>query len=273
MSGGANNSRLTTITYPNARQVGYNYASGVDNTISRLTSMTDGATTLESYAYLGLGTVVKRAHPEPGVDLTYIKQTGEGTGDAGDQYTGLDRFGRVADQRWRKTSDGSHTDRFGYGYDRDGNRLYRDNTLSADPPAASNGYDELYHANGASAGYDSRNQLTDFRRGPLSDTNTDNIPDTVSTASATAGWTYDEQGNMTSVSVNGTPTSRTHDAQNELKTVGGATLTYDNAGNMTKDEAAQTYRYDAWNREVEVKDSGGTTLGGYGYDGLNRRVT
>src|SRR5262245_43981082 len=47
-----------------------------------------------------------------------------------------------------------------------------------------------------SAGYDSRNQLTDFRRGPLSDTNTDNIPDTVSTASATAGWTYDEQGNM-----------------------------------------------------------------------------
>jgi hypothetical protein len=46
------------------------------------------------------------------VDLTYIKQGVEGNGDAGDQYTGLDRFGRVVDQRWIKTSDSSHTDRF-----------------------------------------------------------------------------------------------------------------------------------------------------------------
>src|SRR5262249_50209825 len=29
--------------------------------------------TLESYAYLGLGTVVRRAHPQIGVDLTYIR--------------------------------------------------------------------------------------------------------------------------------------------------------------------------------------------------------
>jgi hypothetical protein len=33
--------------------------------------------------------------------LTYIKQAGEPVGDAGDQYTDLDRFGRVIDQRWR----------------------------------------------------------------------------------------------------------------------------------------------------------------------------
>ncbi len=41
---------------------------------------------------------------------------------SGDSYAGLDRFGRIVDQRWRKTSDGSHTDRFAYGYDRNGNR-------------------------------------------------------------------------------------------------------------------------------------------------------
>jgi hypothetical protein len=32
------------------------------------------------------------------MELTYY--TSGGSGDAGDQYTGLDRFGRVVDQRW-----------------------------------------------------------------------------------------------------------------------------------------------------------------------------
>jgi hypothetical protein len=36
------------------------------------------------------------------VDVTYIKQTGESNGDAGDQYTGLDRFGRIVDQRRKR---------------------------------------------------------------------------------------------------------------------------------------------------------------------------
>ncbi len=112
MSGGANHSRPTSLTYPNGRVIDYIYASGLDSSISRLTSLLDNSVTLESFDYLGLGTVVKRAHPQPGVDLTYIKQSGESTGDAGDQYTGLDRFGRVVDQRWIKISDGSHTDRF-----------------------------------------------------------------------------------------------------------------------------------------------------------------
>src|SRR5262249_59882496 len=136
----------------------YNHASGVDPTTSRLSPITDGSTTLESYAYLGAGTVVKRAHPEPGIDLTYIKQTGESNGDAGDQYTGLDRFGRVVDQRWLVASTGTATDRFKYGYDRDGNRLYRSNEVN-------HSFDELYHANGAANGYDQLNQLQAFARG------------------------------------------------------------------------------------------------------------
>jgi hypothetical protein len=37
----------------------------------------------------------------------------------------------VVDQRWLDGSSGAATDRFQYGYDRDGNRLYRDNAVSA----------------------------------------------------------------------------------------------------------------------------------------------
>ena len=64
MSGGANHSRLTSLTYPSGRVLTYSYAAGLDDALSRLTSLVGGAgTTLESYTYLGLDTVVKRAHP------------------------------------------------------------------------------------------------------------------------------------------------------------------------------------------------------------------
>jgi hypothetical protein len=164
MAGGANHSRLTSLVYPGTgtalKTVNYTYATGLDDSISRLSSLTSSGVTLESYSYLGLDTVVQRAHAQTGIDLTYVKRTGETNGDGGDQYTGLDRFGRVVDQRWLVASSGTATDRFKYGFDRDGNRLYRTNELN-------HSFDELYHANGASNGYDSLNQLAAFARGTL----------------------------------------------------------------------------------------------------------
>ncbi|MGH7760711.1 MAG: hypothetical protein ACREOY_04735, partial [Candidatus Dormibacteraceae bacterium] len=64
--------------------------------------LADGTTHLEDYTYLGLSTIVQKAHPQTGIDLTYIQQTGETNvlTDGGDRYTGLDRFGRVIDQYW-----------------------------------------------------------------------------------------------------------------------------------------------------------------------------
>ncbi len=265
MSGGANHSRLTSVTYPNGKVLTYNYASGLESSISRLSSLSDTSGTLESYSYLGLGTVVIRAHSQPGVDLTYVKQSGESNGDAGDPYTGLDRFGRVVDQRWRKSSDGSSTDRFKYGYDRDGNRLYRTNEVN-------HNFDELYHANGATNGYDSLNQLSAFARGTLTDANSDGIPDTVATASRGQSWTVDGLGNFSSVTSDGTAQSRTHNKQNEVTGVGGSTLVFDANGNTTTDETGKQFVYDAWNRLVTVKSSGGTTLTSYKVDGINRRI-
>jgi hypothetical protein len=148
----------------------------------------------------------------------------------------LDRFGRILDQRWLKTSDGSHTDRLQYGHDRDGNRLYRDNRLN-------DAFDELYHANGAANGYDPLNQLAEFRRGALSDTNGDGVPDTVATASRSQVWSPDAVGNFTSVTTDGTAQGRTHNRQNELTVVGTSNLAYDGNGNLTTDETGQTLSY------------------------------
>lgn len=239
----SNRSRLTSVTYPSGYVLTYNYASGINSDISRLSSLTDTSGTVESYDYLGVGTVVKRGHPLSGVDQTFILQTPESTGDAGDQYIGLDRFGRVADQRWRTSS--ADVDRNQYAYDRDGNRTSKTNTVSS-------AYSEVYT-------YDGLNQLSTFDR---------------NSGARTQSWDYDALGNWDSLTTNGgSPQTRTHNKQNEVTAVSGATSpTFDANGNMTTDETGQQYVYDAWNRLKVVKNSGGTTLKTYTYDALNRRV-
>ncbi len=239
----SNRSRLTSVTYPSGYVLTYNYASGINGDVSRLSSLTDASGTVETYDYLGRGTVVKRGHPLSGVDQTFVLQTPEATGDAGDQYTGLDRFGRVVSQRWRTSV--ADVERTLYGYDRNGNRVSRTNSLNS-------AYDEAYT-------YDNLNQLTAFNR---------------NSGARTQAWDYDALGNWESLTTNGgSPQTRTHNKQNEITAVSGATSpTFDANGNMTTDETGKQYVYDAWNRLTVVKNSGGTTLKTYTYDALNRRV-
>ena len=93
-----------------------------------------------------------------------------------------------------------------------------------------------------------------FRRGALSDTNSDNIPDTVTTASRTQEWTFDALGNWSSVTTDGNTQTRSHNRQNQITSISGLTTpAYDGNGNMTTDEQGRTLRYDAWDRLVEVK--------------------
>jgi RHS repeat-associated protein len=242
-----NQSRLTSITYPTVATgsrgiITYNYASGLDDAISRLTSLSDnGGNTLETYSYLGLGTVVKRAHPSPmnGLDLTY---NGTGTGDAGDKYTGLDRFGRIVEQKWQtEQMTPTVTDDFTYTYDRDNNRLSRTNNLNT-------AFNETY-------GYDNLNQLTSFARG-----------------THTITYSLDAVGNFASTTTDGgNPVSNTFNKQNEETQAGTANLNFDNNGNTTTDDQGKTLVYDAWNRLVAYK-SGSTTLESYSYDALTRRI-
>lgn len=254
MAGSANHSRLTSMTYASGYAVNYNYASGLDSNISRLSSLSDSSNTLEAYTYLGLGTVVKRAHSQPGVDLTYIKLSTESTGDAGDQYTGLDRFGRVVDQRWINGSN-TDVDRYQYGYDRDGNRLYKDNKVLAS-------LSEVYT-------YDSLNQIASYKLGTLNGTKTD----VTGSPSNSQSWAYDAVGNWDSITTNSTTQTRSANKQNEITAVSGATTpTYDNNGNLTTDENNYRFVYDAWNRQTKIKDSSEGVISINRFDGLNRKI-
>jgi uncharacterized delta-60 repeat protein/RHS repeat-associated protein len=251
MAGGVNNSRLISMTYPNGRVLNYNYNTGLDSNISRLSSISDSSATLESYKYLGLDTVVERDHPQPGVNLTYI---GTGPGDGGDKYVGLDRFGRVVDQKWT-TSGGAVEDEFTYTYDRDGNTLTRNNPLYTSQNNGSHNFDESYT-------YDNLNRITNFTRG-----------------THTQSWGLDGQGNFGTVTTDGSQITRTVNSQNELQTstgTGQSNPVYDNGtagdGNLTTDVNGNKYVFDGWNRLVAVKNSSGTTLVTYSYDALGRRI-
>src|SRR5579884_1873555 len=222
MANGENNSRLTQIQYPSGYQVYYNYNSGLDDTISRLSSIADSTSVLESYKYLGLSTIVEMDHPQTGINLTYISQTGQ-NGSAGDQYSCLDQFGRVAEQNWYNPSSHSSADDYQYQYNQDGEVIARTNVLDAS-------MNESY-------GYDKLGRLTSFQRG-----NGHN-----------QSWTLDALGNVSSVTTDGGTQNRTSNQQNEYTSASGsATVSYDadgnfSSGNLTGNGATLTYVYDAWN--------------------------
>ena len=78
------------MTYPGLTQVSYAYAglNNLDNSISRITSVTDNGTMVETYRYLGLSTVVGATLPEPNIF----------------ESVSLDTFGNVADVAWTRAA-------------------------------------------------------------------------------------------------------------------------------------------------------------------------
>ncbi len=209
------------------------------------------------------------------MDLTYY--TSGGSGDAGDQYTGLDRFGRVVDQRW--DLNGMDLERLKYGYDQANNQVWRQNTVAE---GLSANQDQYYTQDGLY-------QLKTLQRGTLNATQTG----ISGTPSWEEDWNYDPLGNWNGSTdtyqtrVAGTTTlnqNRTHSTVNEITNIteitGPAWPTpgYDAAGNMTSGpqplSPANGYvlTYDAWNRLVQLKN-GKMVVAAYAYDGASRRVT
>jgi hypothetical protein len=235
----------------------------------------DDGTTLAGFAYLGLDTRVQMTYPEALVQLTLIQQAGEPVGDGGDQYVGLDRFGRLVDQRWLDGS-GADIERVQYGYDRASNKVWRQNPVAT---ALSAAQDEYYTQDGLY-------QLAVRQQGTLNGSHTG----ISGTPAAEEDFTYDPTGNWTNYEIQaaGSPTleqARTHNLDNEITTLAGdaSLVAYDQAGNMTTTpqpndaswSSTYTLTWDAWNRLVQVQGSSGLEdflTVGHSYDGLTRRL-
>jgi hypothetical protein len=114
------------------------------NKLNSFDAIKNGSTTIIEYTDTGLATPAKVMYPVPNLTLDY---TVSGA---------LDRFGRITDHTW-KSSNGTDVVRIKHGYDRIGNRLYREDVAATN---AGKSFDELYS-------YDDMNQLIDMQRGTL----------------------------------------------------------------------------------------------------------
>lgn len=276
-NGSDNTIRPTTLTYPDSRVLTYNYGTtnDVDDALSRVAALVDdniASTHLVDYEYLGLVGVVDLDYTEPDVEYTLIGTTGGNDPDTGDIYRGLDRFGRVKDSYWYDYGSSSDVDRIQYGYDRNSNRIYRENVVA---DTLSKRFDELYD-------YDGINRLKAMQRGMLN-----GLKNAIMNLQFAECWALDETGNWLNFrqddTGNGTwdlNQDRTSNTVNEITDVTSSswvTPAYSKAGNMTTipqpadPSISYTATYDAWNRLVKITE-GANTVSEYEYDGIKRRV-
>jgi len=290
LNGSSNSIRPTAVTYPNGRQIGFDYgvtSGDKDDLLSRVSTIVDDPLSADDplavYTYLGASTSVRVEYGQPEVRWDLIL----GDGDASDLYNGLDRFNRVVDCAWLKGDDSEleNIDRIQYGYDRASNRTGRVNLV---PDDANSPVDELYL-------YDGLQRLAQVTRGvSLSGTNLDYVNE----PQQTQRWELDATGNWSRfqnfVAVEQASETtwvdqrRTSNRANEitgLTTHVGypwAESVYDRAGNTTllglpfSPGIPVEATYDAWNRLATTSDfliSTGPRVMTYRYDGVNRRVS
>jgi RHS repeat-associated protein len=280
--------RPTQLIYPNGRVVRYEYAESdssssssgpvaptdPDDCLNRIKFIADdnaGAvgTHLAEYTRLGLGSFVQVDYTEP--EIRYDLAAGTGS----DPYTGMDRFGRVVDLLWRNYGTAEDVVRIRHGYDRAGNRLYRE-----DPVALAHGVDmdEAYR-------YDGLYQLETFTRGALNSALT-----AIAAPTFRQAWDFDSTGNWSRFREDkdadgrwDLDQTRQHNAANEITAIDAAignlwiSPTHDRNGNMLripqpKDPTKQfTLKWDAWNRLVRVSDAE-SVITEYSHDGRNYRI-
>ncbi|MCY2964024.1 MAG: RHS repeat-associated core domain-containing protein, partial [Planctomycetota bacterium] len=283
LSGSANSIRPTLMAYPNGRVLTYSFGTvgGANDALSRIYALVDndGTTQLAAYQYLGVGAFVEVDYTEPDIKYTLIDLSSANDPDTGDIYSGLDRFSRVKDCRWYNYGTSADTARIKHGYDRAGNRLYRE-----DPVAASYGkaFDELY-------AYDRTYRLIDMQRGTLNGSKTAISDGTKTfeqcwTLDATGNWQgfrEDSDGNSSWDLVQARSDNKVNEITAVTNSVGSAWTApeYNRNGNMTTvpqpadPTKGYSATYDAWNRLVKLVDaSNSQTAQENAYDGRTFRV-
>jgi hypothetical protein len=82
----------------------YGEPLSIDDHLNRVSAQEvagEGGNLIE-YTYAGAAWQVQIQMPQPNLELTYIHQSGAPVGDAGDIYSGYDRFDRTQEILWLK---------------------------------------------------------------------------------------------------------------------------------------------------------------------------
>ncbi len=315
-SGGRQRVQRESMTLPlgtGGYAVAYSYEGGTSGTLTGLDEMAGRVTGMKidgssedrvTYQYLGAGSLVGTSYPETG-GVANLRHDNAAAGTAA--YDALDRFNRVAIDRW--TGNASYSPGTPYQmnltYDRDSNI-----TRAEDPKVFNGGAGTTpYYPYTTDYAMDGLNRVTAADRGRLSSGSI------TGETRLTEAWTLSQTGNWDadsrkinsdgdtgdtagdgSLGVVEFGETRTHNNVNEIlqrSSSGGISGTFDVkhdlAGQMIDDgrivgsSLGRGYVYDAFGRLVEVRKvsarSGGTgsitastALAEYRYDGLGQRI-
>ena len=213
--------------------------------------------------------------PTPTIQRRWKSLPGEPAGDAGDPYTGYDRFGRTEAMRWIKphVGDGGLDTLVNvqWGYSRASQKTWRKDLLA---PASAQ-QDQHF-------AYDGLYQVTERTKGLLN-VNTSAVGGIPAQAE---NFNYDETGNWVSYrqqneGAPGIDETRASNRSNQMTQVDGSSagVSYDRNGNMLTVPTgngltgpSRKLVWDAWNRLAKVSDADGGIIAEYQYDGLTRRT-
>lgn len=266
-TGGRRSYRKTKQTLPSGREFSFTYAAGIDNALSRVSTLMDDRRRVTSYKYLGASRVVGTNYGVPDVHSNLFGST------SGD-YPGLDEYGRVVSFQWTKKHSLGTTDFYDVSLTLDDNSnptLILDNVVDD--------WD-------VSATHDELNRIASFEEGGWGGSSMSNVRSSQS-------WLYDQIGNWVGfdfdIDGDGAYTSsgdlNESRESNEVNEIEGRdldsdgtadeTLAYDAVGNLIS-TGNRTYTYDVWGRQTHVYlgGTGATTLipfAEYEYNGLGYR--
>ena len=263
-TGGRNTIRRSSMTLPSGNVITFTYSdtNAKDGKASRVTNLLDGGVGLVAYKYLGAGTVVGTAYPQP--DLLYTRY-------AASNYDRLDRFGRVIEDAW-ETNLATDISFYEYAISWD-----RNSNITRTEDAVHTGFDVLYTM-------DEIDRLVDAQEGTWNGSS-------ITSETRQQEWTLSHTGNwdLGKLDLNGDgdwgdadeyQDARTHNAVNELlardtdnDSTDDFTLVYDEDGNLIDDGEDYKYVYDPFGRLRKVKNQANTVVAEYRYNGLGFQIS
>jgi hypothetical protein len=246
------------IHRPGGTAVTTAYQSETADALSRPDQIRENSAVLSSMEFLGLATLVGLDY-EAAFHARLTMKDGGTDGDAGDIYTGLDRFGRLVETLWKTGS--ATLVRTKYGRNRVGGVVWQRNVKAHESSAATQ--DQYYW-------YDGLQQVTRHDRGDLVPSSGDDSYTGIAPATRQQRefFRFDETGNFRrAYSQNpALSQSRSHDRANQITAISGPAgavqPAYDPAGNMTLMPSTGDWTegdelvWDAWNRLVRVRPAG-----------------
>ena len=220
---------LISISYPGNLSLTFSY-----NSLGQRTSSVDQSGYTINYIYDGLGRLT---------ELT------DGSNNLIVQYT----YNNLGQLQEKKNGNGTFTI---YAYDAAGDLISEVNYANASGTTVNSTFTYTYNVLGemtsmsdggnvTSYGYDATGQMTQVT-----------LP-----GGATMVYVYNAAGDITEVLNNGVPTSSASDADNQITQVGSATYTYDQNGNLhtvTDASGTTTYTYNDQNQLTSITASDGT---------------